>query len=371
MRIRAAVTILVVGAVIALLVIEGAASIAAWGGMHRSLASRVCARLWRRQNAMAVELPGFPAATRVEIETLIPAMVDAGVGMGNVPFVELVTDRAAINETDADGCLAPKPGIDKITTSIRSGDFDRFDPPSLFYDRAAAVPPDLRTFIDRYAVREVRFTSNEVGERTTIPTVVAARTVLVAGDSVAVGSMIDDSETIASQLQRGRSDVQFVNLGVNGAAAEDIVRRLTKAAQRYRGRISGLIYVYCENDFEPGRPYGTPEEVVGWLAGFADEHDVPQVTVVFAPYIYNIVPSITRFAGSRGASHATYGREAARLKSAAVAAGFRHLDVADIARAEARRRGTDFAALSLFVDHVHLSDHGGALLVEALTAHDE
>ena len=360
------VAVPIIIAILTLLVIEGVASIANWKNADRSLVYGIYAAMRGSQARTDPRPPGLPMASRDEIEALIPDMVAAGVGMGNVPYSELVTDRAAINAVGVDGCLAPKPGIDKITTYIRSGDYDRYDPPSLFHDRQASLSAALQGFIDAYAVRKARFTSNERGERTTLPKVLSARKVLVAGDSVAVGSMIDDAETIASHMQRRTQTAQFVNLGVNGASAEDIVCRLSKSGERYKGQIVGLIYVYCENDFDSGRPYGTPEAVIAWLKAFAEENRIPSVTVVYAPYIYNIVPSITRFAGSRGALHGVYGEEAARLRSEVEAAGFGYIDIGEIAQAEARRQGTDFAALSLFVDHVHLSNLGVTLLANAL-----
>ena len=240
---------------------------------------------------------GLPEASRDEIEALIPDMIAAGVGMGNVPYRELVTGRAAINQTGPDGCLSAKPRISKITTYIRSGDYDRFDPPSLFYDAEAELSSRLQQFVDTYSVNRVDFNTNAAGERVTIPAVDTARKVLVAGDSVAAGSMIDDSETISSHLQRANSAEQYVNLGVNGAAAEDIICRLDKAAERYRGNIASLIYVYSENDFDPSLPYGRPEEVIVWLKEFAKKEGIPEVTIVFAPYIYNIVPHLTRNRG--------------------------------------------------------------------------
>ncbi len=360
------VAVPIIIAILTLLVIEGVASIANWKNADRSLVYGIYAAMRGSQARTDPRPPGLPMASRDEIEALIPDMVAAGVGMGNVPYSVLVTDRAAINAIGADGCLSPKPSVDKITTYIRSGDYDRYDPPSLFHDRQANLTRDLQDFIDAYGVRKANFTSNELGERTTLPKVVAARKVLIVGDSVAVGSMIDDAETIASHLQRGTQAVQFVNLGVNGASAEDIVCRLSKSGERYRNQIVGIVYVYCENDFDPARPYGTPEKVIAQLKAFAEENRIQRVTVVFAPYIYNIVPNITRFAGSRGALHGIYGEEAARLRSEAEAAGFGYVDIGEIAQAEARRQGTDFAALSLFVDHVHLSDFGVALLAKAL-----
>ncbi len=357
-------------AALTLFTIEGVVSVTRWKHSSPSLAYGIFNGLFRTPDRSAGEpaQPGPPSATREEIEALIPDMIAAGVGMGNVPYRELVTGRAAINETGPDGCRSPRPGASKVTTYIRSGDYDRFDPPSLFYDAAGEIGSKLQQFIDTYSVKRSHFNSNSMGERVTVPAVDSVRKVLIAGNSVAAGSMIDDSETISSQLQRTGSTEQYVNLGVNGVAAADIICRLEKAAERYRGSITGLVYVYCENDFDSSLPYGRPEEVIAWLKSFADRERIPEVTVVFAPYIYNIVPDLTRFAGTRGATHGWFAEEAARLKLEAEAAGFTYLSIADVARDEAQRRGTDFAVLALFVDHVHLSDYGVSLLVEALNA---
>ncbi len=352
---------------VTVLVIEGIVSVARWEVADRSLVHGLYSRLretsGERPKTRSTHLP---VATRDEIEALIPDMVAAGVGMGNVPYAELATERAAINAIGADGCRAPKPGIHKITTYIRSGDYNRFDPPSLFYDEDAALTAALSEFIDTYGVRKARFTTNAAGERTTLPAVSSADKVLVVGDSVAVGSMIDDAETLSSQLQRTTTAVQYVNLGVNGATAAETACRLSQAGERYAGQISGLIYVYCENDFAASKPYGTPEEVVASLEAFARTHGIARVTVVFAPFVYNIVPNITRFPGTRGDRHDVFAEESARLEAEVRAAGFAFVDIGDIAQAEAKRHGTDFAALSLFIDHVHLSGQGMSLLAKAL-----
>ena len=149
-------------------------------------------------------------------------------------------------------------------------------------------------------MRKAEFTSNDTNERITLPAVLSPQKVLVVGDSVAAGSMIDDSETISSQMQRRDVSNQYINLGVNGVAAEDIVCRLKSAATRYKGQIKGLIYVFGENDFEPLQPYGKSEELVAWLKDYSMRENIPKVTIVFAPFIYNIIPHLTRFPGSRG-----------------------------------------------------------------------
>lgn len=180
--------------------------------------------------------------------------------------------------------------------------------------------------------------------------------------------MIDDSETIASQLQRLDSTAQYINLGVNGVDAQDIICRLKTVANRYKGQLMGLIYVYCENYFDPNKPFGKPEEVLGWLKEYVARENVSKVTIVYAPYIYNIIPNLTRFPGSRGAERGAFLAEADALRIGAAKAGFNFISIADVAMEEAVLRHSDFGAFALFVDHLHLSGYGVSRLVERLKA---
>lgn len=358
---------------VGLMLAEGIYSVSRWKKADRSMTYDLYRQIRLLADKPSVGLDAthaLPVATRDQIEALIPTMISAGIGMGNVPYKELVTDRAAINMRDGEDCLLPKPSLRKTTAYLRTGEYDRFDPPSIFFDRDARMPAAVESLVSAYGMGRANFTSNAEGERITLPQVEAVRKVLVAGDSVAIGSMIDDSETIASQLQRTTSASAYVNLGVNGAEAKDIVCRLKHAAARYRGAIDGIIYVYSENDFKPGEPFGKPEEVVNWLKDFIARERIGEVTVVFAPYIYNIIPHLTRFGGSRGAEHGTYAAEAEALRTRALSAGFRYISLADIAREEAFAAGTDFAVFSLFVDHAHLSNRGTAALVRKLRANN-
>ena len=351
-------------ALIALLCLEGAFSIARWKHADRSIvydSYKMISRIFAGPSQSSLALAG-----RDEIEEIIPAIIEAGVGMGNTPYKELVTDRAAINEIGPDGCLGPKPNLLKTMTYIRSADYDLFDPPSLFYDRGLVMGDRLSAFVQKYAINNSDFNTNGERERITFPLVLSPNKVLVAGDSVAVGAMIGDREAISSQMQQRDAKAQYVNLGVNGATAAEIVCRLESAGKRYSQNIVRIIYVYCENDFDPQKPYGKPEEVVAWLKDFAAKQNHAKVTVVFAPYIYNIIPNLTRFPGSRGAEHKAYVAERESLKLNAVEAGFEYLSIEDIAVKEAREHQTDFAAFALFVDHVHLSKHGVSKLVDKL-----
>jgi hypothetical protein len=353
-------------ALIALLCVEGVYSIARWKHADRSIVYDAYRKLAGAVSAGTESR--LPVASRDEIESLIPDMIQAGVGMGNVPYKELRTDSAAINEVGSDGCQSPKANVHKVTTYIRSADYDLYDPPSLFFDKQATLDKPLSLFVEKYAMRKAEFSTNGASERTTLPAISSPRKIVVAGDSVAVGAMIDDSETIASHLQRLDATAQYINLGVNGVDAEDIICRLKTVATRYKGQISDLIYVYCENDFDPEKPFGKPDEVLAWLKEYAARENISKVTIVFAPYIYNIIPNLTRFPGSRGAETGVFLAEGDALKKGSLEAGFNFVSIADVAMEEATARHSDFGAFALFVDHLHLSDYGVSKLVEKLRA---
>jgi hypothetical protein len=191
--------------------------------------------------------------------------------------------------------------------------------------------------------------------------------VFVAGDSVAAGAMINDDETLASELQRRDPHRRYVNLGKGGAEAAEIRCNVEIAAKRYRN-VQELIYVYCENDFDDDESMGTPEAVMTWLREFVRKQGIERTTIVFAPYIFNVVPELTRVPGERGERFKDHADEKARLPTLVQDAGFAWVDFGELALAEADARGTPFAALGLYIDVVHHSPLGVERLADALEA---
>jgi lysophospholipase L1-like esterase len=356
----------------ALLAVEGVHSLAAGRKPHVSLSYEALS---------ALDLVGAPKKTKVpegayapyitdadEVSDLIEPLTEAGIAIGNSPYEELRTDNAALNTEADDGCIGPKPNRRKTAFFLRSPIFNPLNPMSVGYDAGKQLDDRLTAFFDRYGTPPVTMSTNAQGERVTLPLVERSRKVLVAGDSVAFGAMINDADTIASQLQARDLQRQYVNLGVSGVAARDIVCRLEAAARRYSGQVDELIYVYCENDFDPKLPYGKPEEMIDWLAQFAAREAIGKVTVVFAPYIYTIAPEVTRFDGYVGGGYPHREREREDLMKAVEAAGFRWVDIGTLARQEQARRNSQFGFFPMFVDQVHLSPEGTALVVDRLTA---
>ena len=178
--------------------------------------------------------------------------------------------------------------------------------------------------------------------------------------------MVDDNETLASQLQAIDMSHQYVNIGVPGTEARNIICVLERAAKRYAGQVREVIYPFSENDLDDSAPYGKPEELIAWLARFGKENGIQRITIIFMPYIYNSVSDLTRIPGN---DHYDWPRNWAKkrkLLSLAEQEGLQHLDFTDITEEERRNAGTQFAALALYVDQTHLSRLGIERLVHKL-----
>jgi hypothetical protein len=241
-----------------------------------------------------------------------------------------------------------------------------FNPIVMFYDSDRQLSDRLQRFVERYGVRLTTFSTDEFGQRTTVPTVDRQDIVVIAGDSVAAGAMINDAETLASVLQRRDPQRRYINLGKGGAEAAEIRCNVELAAQRYPHRMRELIYVYCENDFDEDESMGTPEAVMTWLRQFVREQAIDRTTIVYAPYIFNVVPELTRVPGERGERFKDHADEKARLVALVREAGFAWADFGELALAEADARGTTFGALALYIDVVHHSSLGVERLADTL-----
>jgi len=344
------------------LALEGGYALVRWRKPDSSIAYGLISKF----STPKAESGIFPVSTKSELEAIVPDLVAAGGGMGNVPYRKQMDSRNSINDVNDAECLTSRPNLRKLTGYVRNADFNRFDPPSIFYDADANLPRSVAAFIARYGVKLVTYSTNENGERITLPAVSSSIKTLVIGDSVAASVMLDDKDTIASKLQSTDDKVQYVNLGVNGSSASQNLCRLDKALKRYQGQITKIIYVYCENDFEKDDRFGSPEAAIEKLAQLATANRVSNITVVYAPYIYNVLPQITRFEGTRGGSHPKFVSQVKALRDLVAQKNWRFIDIGDLVKDEIEEKGSDFAGLAMFLDHVHLSAQGISRLVAKL-----
>jgi hypothetical protein len=364
------VVIVLLATVVPWLLAEGVHILIKGSQAETSLAYSFFSNLTQKEPP-AQSSPHDPASQMIvrvsDIEALLPAMKASGVGLGNSPFSELKTEEASVN-TEKGPCLEQKPNIRKKVSYLRTNLFNPFDQMSFFVDADRKLPAELEAFLDRYAFRVVGHTTNEFGERTTLPRVDSDRIVLVAGDSVANGLAIDDSETLSSQLQAADPSRRYINLGIARAAAADITCALDRAASRYHGKIEEVIYVLCENDFDQGGKYSDPPELVAWLDEYRKRESVQRVELVVQPLIYNTVPEVTRLRGHSHYNWPTFLDERTKVMELARAKGFGVVDFVDVTAEERLRGKSQFAPLALYVDHAHWSPAGVSRVADALAA---
>ena len=186
-------TLAVLICVVIYLVAEGALAIKQWERPHRSLAYQTTPT----DRQIGRPEPGFyrPVLTDPkEMEVLLGDMLASGIGLGNSPYEQLRTEMASTIRT-VDGCPQNCPNMNKTITYLRTPLFEIFNPIVMFYDSNRKLSNQLQRFVERYAVRLTTFTTDEFGQRNTVPAVDRAQIVFVAGDSVAAGAMIKDDET--------------------------------------------------------------------------------------------------------------------------------------------------------------------------------
>jgi len=296
---------------------------------------------------------------------LMEDFIHDGVAIGNSPFHELKKNKAAVNKPTGK-CPDQKPNLNKTFTYLRTLLFEPFNPPLMYFDTERELAPAVRKFADTYGMRPIVHRTNDQGERLTLPYVDSDRKAIVAGDSVANGVGIMDSETISSQLQLRDRTLQYVNIGQGGATGEEILCKLGAAGERYDGQIHKLVYVYCENDLREDEPYGQPEEVIAWIQEFARDQGIDDIVIVFSPYVFNVFPEITRIPGTRGWDHKYRSEKKQQLKQLTLDAGYQWIDVADLAIQAQDDGKSVFAGLSLFVDLLHLSPLGTEKLAKEI-----
>ena len=88
-------------------------------------------------------------------------------------------------------------------------------------DQDKVLSSKSQNFINKYSLNTINHTSNINGERITVPRIDSTNKSLIAGDSVALGLMLNDDQTLSSKLQQNNNTVQYINLGISNASSFD------------------------------------------------------------------------------------------------------------------------------------------------------
>lgn len=299
-----------------------------------------------------------------QIKPLIPKMIENGIGLFNSAYPQTLTETARLTVANRE-CVSPKANLDKTAFFLRATLSEPLDPIVAFYDRNAKLPPELTLFFQDYGYAPHTITTNALGERLTVPTAERPRKAVVAGGSVAFGTLLDDANSLASQLQARDSERQYVTLAVPDGAAGQVICNLTKAVAPYRGQVDELFYLYSEADFS-GETFGTPEEVISALKNLAQNETIAKVTVIYSPIIYNLAPQFTRYRGYVSDRIPNRENEKERLRRIVAGAGFGWLDIGEMVLEASKAQGSEFSVLNNFSDDRNLSQQGVNLVADKL-----
>lgn len=304
-----------------------------------------------------------------EVEALLPDFSKAGVLLGNSPFEELVTEEARVTHETANG-LELKPDLSFETGFLRSAIFNPIDPLTyaIHLDHEKDLSPAARAFLERYGFGKHRVNTDSRGDRKTEPVVDAEGVVLIVGDSVAFGVGVPDGATLASCLQRRDSSVKYVNCGVPGASPVHNRLRLIDRLEAYKGRVKGLIYVHCENDYTDTKGI-TPEEIVNGLVEALKDSHVEYRVFVAQQYLYRSVPFV--FPEREEEKARNYYALKDRLITAAKKNGFETVDGWELVNDYAVEKGSLLSGAALYVDHAHYSSTGLERLASKIKTYAE
>lgn len=351
-----------------LLILEGGRSIILGPKLHWSLVHE-CANIFRfkylspaicpansiAENNAKVDITNLPFLVNEEdLKKLIPDMQYSKVMLGNSPFLDtLGSEEARITVSGPpQNTLRLKGGLKGRFLYLKTDLYNPLDPVALSVAQEKKLTQALEELIRRYGFVEADFSTNEYGERVTLPYVDAGEIILIAGDSVAFGAAVNDEEHLASQLQRLTSDKKFVSIAVPGAGTDDSLVLMDEAFERYPGRVLGLVYVFCENDYNH---QNTPSVILDKLSHWLQDRKVKIGIVVYQQYLQRTMPEVFRREVDEFITYDGYKKsfieEAARKNIPVV-------DFKELVEEHRRDKRSLLAGATLYADQCHFSPEG-------------
>jgi len=313
---------------------------------------------WREKHEKVMALP---EGLRAELMGL-----HAVVGNAGNPTNQKKHDTLLVApDSDLGWCL--RPDVRLQAHVLKSIQPVNLDPPVLYLPTNATVSDPLASYLRSQSRGTYSIATTAQGLRRTMPETRADRKLLIVGDSVAFGLGVDDSETIASHLQkRVGARLEVWNAGVgsyDGLQACRMARRL--AAET---RFSGLVYVACQNDFMSRRHdqwSAKAEKTLAQLEKLAPRFQ-DRVVVLFHTYLEREARDVLLTDGWTGDTYEqteVLRRDVARLSREK---GFTYLDWPE--RVDGYCKGNDsiLAPFALYADHCHLSPLGCRLAAAAI-----
>ena len=126
-----------------------------------------------------------------------------------------------------------------------------FNPPILYFKTGTRCSASLSAYLKQQTIYSFSYSTDENGFRKVLPNVDSIQEILVVGDSVAFGCLVNDDESAPSCLQRLVGNrVKIINAGVAGYSGVEVQSMAARCCQKRA--YQGLIYIACQNDFMVG-----------------------------------------------------------------------------------------------------------------------
>lgn len=242
-----------------------------------------------------------------------------------------------------------------------------FDPPVLAVKSDAVLSDSLKQYLDQQTRLRYEYTVGADGFRTTIPAVTAKEGILMVGDSVLFGEGVNDSQTMASNLQLlvGNS-YQVINAGVGGYGGEQAFEMAKRESEKRS--YAALIYVACQNDFMNHAGISYLDQAREILKSFAalKERFSGKIVVLLTPYMEYVLDDVMLKQGWWREMVGETDRLRQGLSSICAENGFECRDGAEMFSDYTKQTGSIFGRFSLYIDDAHFSPVGNQLAAENL-----
>ncbi|MCZ6782484.1 MAG: hypothetical protein O7G30_04155 [Proteobacteria bacterium] len=319
--------------------------------------SLVHAFLAERAEQPPIEALADTLQSRRELEARHQSFLDNRIMLGNTPYDDLVTTDARATYDDPEVGPRFKPNLTLRASHLRSRLFNAFDPVSYGYIvRPGSEPdPELLDFLARYSLREVTWTTDERGFRTTVPRVESGRMVALIGSSPCLGLFLTDEETLASVLQRRQPEVRFLNACFGLTVSKNHVSLTRELIATFPDPLAGVIYTLNDRNYQS---LESGLRSIDEIADLLDEVGAAYRVLIYHHYIYESMPDVMR---KRKNLAKLFDRKA-RIIERARQRGFTVVDHYDVVARYREHAGSVFAGMALYVDHDHLSRQGTEVL---------
>jgi hypothetical protein len=341
------------------LVLEGAYALSRKSKPSQSLTYQFVSQ--RQAPSEAAGQLGRYLYSRRQLEDRFPLFRKHRLVLGNSPFHDLATEETRVTVDDPLLGRRFKPGLTVRSSPLRSRLFDPLYPISYSYIVRESEEPDgkFTEFLDRYAFREVTWTTDEDGFRTTLPRTRSGPMIALVGSSPCVGVFLEDEETLASLLQREYGDFRFLNACVSRTTAANHAAMVASLSEQFGDELVGGIYTINEKNYES---VDSALEAVDRVADSLESVGAVYRVLVYHHYIYETMPDVFRKNRRLEASFS----DKAEVLTRARERGFAIVDSYELVRAYREAKGSLGSGLALYVDHVHPSREGNELLAEAI-----